>query len=166
MELDSTATEQPAESIHDTLRAALDQPEESVEEPETTEEVEEIEEVAEASEEIEEDPQEEAPEDPEEPKETGLEAPSNWSQEDKELFSSQPKEVQQYLLNRHKAMEGDYTRKMQEIAPLREYEPVHQIFAPYMQQLKQAGTSPAQMIQSWAHTYQNLQSNPAETIRS
>lgn len=48
-----------------------------------------------------------------------LEPPAHWSLDHQELFRRQPEEVQQWMLDRHKDMEGDYTRKQQEIAPLR-----------------------------------------------
>lgn len=98
------------------------------------------------------------------PEENKLEAPQHWPDADKELFSKQPAEVQEYLLNRHKAMEGDYTKKLQDIAPLREYEPIQKMFEPYLPQLKAANITPSQMIQQWATTAQQLQAKPKETL--
>ena len=48
-----------------------------------------------------------------------LTAPEHWPSDDRELFAGQPKEVQQWMLDRIKAQDGDYTKKTQEIAPLR-----------------------------------------------
>jgi hypothetical protein len=45
-----------------------------------------------------------------------LEPPQHWPEEKKQLFRAQSPEAQQFLLERHKAMEGDYTRKTQELA--------------------------------------------------
>ena len=44
------------------------------------------------------------------------EAPAHWSEEDKALFRSQPKDVQDFLLKRNKALESDYGRKTQQLA--------------------------------------------------
>ena len=48
-----------------------------------------------------------------------LEAPVHWPSDDRELFTKQPKEVQQWMTSRIKSQDADYTRKTQEIAPLR-----------------------------------------------
>lgn len=52
---------------------------------------------------------------PETPPET-LEAPQHWAEPDKETFNSLPRESQDFLLRRHKEMEGDYTRGKQGLA--------------------------------------------------
>lgn len=71
-----------------------------------------------------------------------VEAPQHWAAVDKERFAKLPPDGQQFLLDRHKAMEGDYTRRMQEIAPLRKS--VEQ-WQPYLQQL---GATPEQAFQA------------------
>jgi hypothetical protein len=43
-------------------------------------------------------------------------APEHWSKEDREMFGKLDEEAQEFLLRRHKQMEGDYTRKTQEHA--------------------------------------------------
>lgn len=44
------------------------------------------------------------------------EAPEHWSHEDREMFAGLDEGAQEFLLRRHKQMEGDYTRKTQENA--------------------------------------------------
>jgi hypothetical protein len=44
------------------------------------------------------------------------EAPANWPQAAREMFSKQTPEAQSFLLDRHRAMEGDYQRKVQATA--------------------------------------------------
>lgn len=96
-----------------------------------------------------------------------MEAPQHWSDSDKTLFAGQPREVQQFMLDRHKAMEGDYTRKSMEVADFRRtWEPVQDIFAPYEQELRASGTSPGQLVNQWAGTYLALQNDPAGTLRA
>ena len=63
-----------------------------------------VEEPASASEEDSETPQERS------------EAPEHWSQEDRKMFDELDEGAQEFLLRRHKQMEGDYTRKTQENA--------------------------------------------------
>jgi hypothetical protein len=60
------------------------------------------------------------------------EAPQHWAAADKELFAKLPPDGQKFLVERHKAMEGDYTRRMQEIAPLRK---AAEQWTPYLQQM-------------------------------
>jgi hypothetical protein len=83
-----------------------------------------------------------APAEPETPAVPAIEAPQHWAAQDKELFGKLPPDGQKFLLDRHKAMEGDYTRRMQEIAPLRK---AAEQWQPYLQQI---GASPEQAFQA------------------
>lgn len=101
-----------------------------------------------------------------------LSAPENWAEEDRNTFKAltdlgdQGRAAQEFLLNRHKAMEGDYTRKNQERAEaMREYEPIRQLFEPYVDVLASQGLTPAAKIQQWAQIEQSLASNPLETLQ-
>lgn len=67
-----------------------------------------------------------------------VEAPQHWAPQDKELFGKLPPDGQKFLLDRHRAMEGDYTRKMQAIAPL------HKAVEPWSQYLHQIRATPEQ----------------------
>lgn len=88
---------------------------------------------------------------------TDVEPPAHWSQGDKDRFKSAPTEWKQWLLDRHRSMEGDYSRKMNEVTALkREYEPIDKIFKPWSDQMKQAGVSPARLIEGWANVEQRL----------
>jgi hypothetical protein len=71
-----------------------------------------------------------------------VEAPQHWAAADKERFAKLPPDGQQFLLDRHKAMEGDYTRRMQEIAPLRK---TAEQWTPYLAQI---GATPEQAFQA------------------
>lgn len=99
-----------------------------------------------------------------------LQAPENWSQEDRDIFAAlaelddKGKAAQEFLLNRHKAMEGDYTRKMQELSPLKQYQSIDRLFEPYQQVLEQAGQTPADVIANWVGVHENLTKNPIETL--
>lgn len=78
------------------------------------------------------------------------EPPANWSEADKKTFKSLPATAQTFLLDRHKAMEADYTKKTQAVADLkREYEPVDQLFTPHRDVMKQKGFTPSSLITAW-----------------
>lgn len=80
-----------------------------------------------------------------------IEAPARWTEADKAKFAAWPRETQEAVLERHKAMEADYTRKSQDIAEFRKSaEPLVQAVQPYQQYLDQLaptlGMSPPQMV--------------------
>lgn len=88
--------------------------------------------------------------------------PAHWSAADKEAFKGATKDVQEWALRREKEMTADYTRKTQDIANFRRtWDPVHQMFAPHIQQ----GANPASIIQGWAQVAQHLQQNPAQALQ-
>ena len=134
-------SEEPAEET--------EQPTEKVVEDEVVEDVETpVEETGEQEEAGEETPEEK------------LEAPEHWAKEHRDLFNAQSKEVQEFMLERHKAMEGDYTRGKMEIADFkRTWEPVEQLFSQYPQ------LNPAETIQNWAGIAQALETNPQQTLQ-
>ncbi|MDE2470415.1 MAG: hypothetical protein KGL35_17135, partial [Bradyrhizobium sp.] len=85
-------------------------------------------------------------------KDGGRDAPANWSASDKAMFKLQSPDAQDFLLRRHKAMEADYTKKVEAVADLRkEFEPIQQMFAPHLDILKQKGMTPQAVIKAWAN---------------
>lgn len=85
------------------------------------------------------------------------EPPTHWKGEDKEVFKGLPEQAQQFLLRRHGEMEADYTRKTQQHAAfMRDYDPVRQVLAPYETQIRQAGYTPATLIQAWSNVEKGL----------
>jgi hypothetical protein len=93
------------------------------------------------------------------------EAPTHWSQADKDKFKTQPPEVQSFILDRFKAMEGDYTKKTQAIAELKkEYGPVDEMFAPHKEVLRQKGFTPRSLIEAWANVEQKLAGGPDSAV--
>ncbi len=78
------------------------------------------------------------------------EAPAHWSEADKTRFKNAPDDLKSWLLDRHKAMEADYTRKTQEIAEFkREYDPVDKLFTPHREVMKAKGFTPSSLITAW-----------------
>ena len=84
-------------------------------------------------------------------------APANWWPADREMFSALPEPARKFLLERHRAMEADHTRKTQAIAELkREYEPVDQVFAPYRDVMRQRGLTAHGLIEGWVNVERRL----------
>lgn len=78
----------------------------------------------------------------------------SWPDDVKQKFAGLPKEFQEFLLKRHKDMEGDYTRKTQEIAPIRK---ITQSFQPFFENIKNQYNIPAeQAISASLHTLNTL----------
>ena len=100
-----------------------------------------------------------------------IEAPAHWPDEIKGRFGELGKlqggnEWQKWLLDRHKSMEGDYTKKTQAFADFRKnYEPVHSLLEPYLPQLQQAGMGPADLIQRYFEADKRLQENPTDALK-
>lgn len=94
-----------------------------------------------------------------------VEPPAHWSEADKTKFKSVPPDSQAWVMERHRAMEGDYTRKMQAISTFtKEYEPVEQLFKPYERDLAARGQTKAGLINAWAQAELRLNANPVDGI--
>jgi hypothetical protein len=95
----------------------------------------------------------------------GKEPPAHWSQADKDKFKAQPPEAQAFIMDRFKAMEGDYTRKTQATAHLqKEYGKVDEMFAPHREAMRQKGFTPSGLIEAWANVEQKLAGGPDSAI--
>ena len=69
-----------------------------------------------------------------------LEAPEQWNADEREAFNSLPKDAQQIVLTQSQRQEAAFTRKSQELSEQTKFaEAVHQIAAPYEQQLQVQG---------------------------
>lgn len=103
------------------------------------------------------------PEKTEEPKTEDTVAPefqkalTAWKPADQEMFKKLAPDAQQFVMRRYKEMEGDYTKKLQGISRLKtEYEPIDQMFAPYREQMKAKGFSPAGLVEAWSNVEKKL----------
>lgn len=99
-----------------------------------------------------------------------LEAPSRWSSEEKAKFAAWPRDVQEAVLERNRALEADHTRKTQEAAELRRSaEPILNAVRPFEQYLNQLapkiGQTPDKMIgQLLGVEYQLRTGDPYEKV--
>lgn len=102
---------------------------------------------------------------PEDSEESHLEPPEHWSQDHRELFVNQPREVQEFLLDRHKAMEGDYTRKSQELAKYKKLgETLEESFSPYRQDFEMNGLDETGAVKQLLAVHDLLKRNPEEGL--
>lgn len=104
--------------------------------------------------------------------EPALELPGGkWNDEQKQLFSQiggvpeHGRKFQQLFNDVYKSMQGDYTRKTQELAGFRkEYDSWQQMLQPYLPQWQRAGVQPLQGMQQVLGWASYLASNPKPAL--
>lgn len=165
-----TSPEATNESASETVRETLNRvlanqeipQEETAETPQETEEVEEAteeteEEVAET--EVEEKAEEEKP----------LEAitpPQHWPKDFKKDFEKLPVEAQHLLYDRHKELEGDYTKKTQGVAKYRKrQEAFDEILKPHMDDFSRAGMDEVGAVRQLLAAHDYLRKDPKQAIQ-
>lgn len=95
-----------------------------------------------------------------------LEPLEQWSDENKEYFLTLETQAQEFLLGRHKDMEGDYTQKTQELAEERKrYEALNPVLQPYEEIAKQRGVSIAPYMKQGLDIVAALYTNPAAAVK-
>jgi hypothetical protein len=95
-----------------------------------------------------------------------VEAPAHWPSQAREMFAKQPPEVKTWLLDRHKAMETDYIKKTQELAPTRRLqEELDDIFKPYEDEMRKVGTTRAAAIRELVGVHTRMRENPVEGLK-
>jgi hypothetical protein len=124
-------------------------------EPDAEPEPDEVDEEAEEGEEPDEDGEGDADPDlvaSDEADEDKLEPPHHWSEVDKETFNKQTRGAQEYILKRHKEMEGHFTRKNQEMSDIqRQYDAIRDALRPYEQEFASKGLDHAGAVRQLAH---------------
>lgn len=152
-------------------------------ETEPTEEVDEVEEVepeqTEDEEETEEQENEEDSDEDGEPEETDeeeqeeqdeepepIDPPQHWSAADRDRFSKLPVEAQSFVIERHKSMEADYTRKTQEVASIRKRgEALDEVIAPFRQEFQLAGMDDVAAIRQLFSVHDFLKRDPTKAVQ-
>lgn len=99
-----------------------------------------------------------------EPVET-IEAPQHWPLAEREMFSKQPVEVQKYLLDRHKALEADYTKKTQSVAQFqRQWDQINELLAPHREKYSLAGMDDTAAVRQLLQAHAWLEKEPRAAI--
>ena len=94
-----------------------------------------------------------------------IEPPQHWSDEHKETFKGLPPNAQKFLFERHKSMEGDYTRKTTEFANERKrYDALKQVFEPLKDKMTLAGMDEMAAMKQLVAAQTYLDRNPREAI--
>ncbi|MGD9650337.1 MAG: hypothetical protein AB7U41_06085 [Dongiaceae bacterium] len=94
-------------------------------------------------------------------------APKHWSNEDKAIFTALDSQTKEWLLNRHKSMEGDYTRKTQDLSSQRrKYDSLETLLQPLREDLEGLGLDEITGIQHLIAVYQQLKTNPEQTLQN
>jgi len=95
-----------------------------------------------------------------------IEPPEHWSASDKEAFNEQPTGAQEWMLKRHKELEGDYTRKrQQESSQVRLAENVTDALSPFREEFSRAGLDEAGAVRQLASWHTALKNNPKQAIQ-
>lgn len=95
-----------------------------------------------------------------------LDPPARWTKEEKEAFAKLPPEAQTILANRNKALEGSYTKAMQEIAGERQkFAGIEEVVAPFREQWKRIGLDEKTAIKQVLETYNYAYTSPVEFIK-
>ena len=102
------------------------------------------------------------------PGSSSVEAPANWSAQDRTDFSKLTPEGKAFLLRRHSEMEGDYQRRVQGIGAAAQFT---ESLAPIFQEpviaghLQQSGMGPYDAIREWAGMHRRaLHPDPRERV--
>tara|TARA_A100000172_G_scaffold36277_2_gene22009 strand:- start:4305 stop:5342 length:1038 start_codon:yes stop_codon:yes gene_type:complete len=156
-----TADEPNTPTLKETLQAAM-QGEDSLpevpaepmqevqaEEPEQTEEVAEQEQVEEQA-----------------PALEALSAPKHWPKEEQEKFNVLDADTQHLVMDRFKAMEGDYTRKTQAIAKYKKRnEALDEIYGPFRDDFQRAGMDDVAATRQLLAAHKYLREDPQQAIK-
>jgi hypothetical protein len=82
-------------------------------------------------------------------------APKHWAERDKQIFGKLDGRTKQWLLQRHKEMEGNYTKKTMELSEERKrYSEFTSVFTPYREELQRRGLSEVQAAAELLRLYQ------------
>lgn len=91
-----------------------------------------------------------------------MEAPAHWPAAVREMFAKQTPEAKKFLLDRHKAMEADYTKKTQEIAGTKRlHDTIEEGFKPYDNEMRQLGISREQALRELFGWHAQWKADPA-----
>ena len=157
-----TADEPKTPTLKETLQAAM-QGEDKLPEPpaEKMEEVVKEEEQPEETEELaEEKVEQQAPE------LEAISAPKHWPKEEQEIFNAWDANVQHQVMDRYKAMEGDYTKKTQALAKYKKRnESLDEIYGPFRDDFQRAGMDEVAATRQLLAAHKYLREDPQQALK-
>ena len=158
-----TADEPKTPTLKETLEAAV-KGEDVLPEPpaEKMEEVQREEETAEQPEET----TEEQVEEKEAPALEELTAPKHWPKEEQEIFNAWDANVQHQVMDRYKAMEGDYTKKTQALSKYKKRnEALDEIYGPFRDDFQRAGMDEVAATRQLLAAHKYLREDPQQALK-
>jgi len=95
----------------------------------------------------------------------GVEAPAHWSNDFKDSFNALPPEAREVFLQRYKDMEGDYTRKTQEVADIRRRaSALDEVMQPFRDEFARAGLDDIGAVRQLLGAHKFLRESPGQAI--
>jgi len=95
-----------------------------------------------------------------------LEAPKHWPDDKKALFAKQPRETQEYLLERMSSIDSEFTKRNEELAPVKQMrEQMEGVLGPYRHLYQQDGLDDVGAIKNLVESYNYLRNNPTEALK-
>lgn len=95
----------------------------------------------------------------------GVEAPAHWSNDFKDSFNALPPEAREVFLQRYKDMEGDYTRKTQEVADIRRRaSALDEVMQPFRDEFARAGLDDIGAVRQLLGAHKFLRESPRQAI--
>ena len=95
-----------------------------------------------------------------------LTAPKHWPKDEQEVFNSWDANVQHQVMDRYKAMEGDYTKKTQEIAKYRKRnEALDEIYGPFRDDFQRAGMDDVAATRQLLAAHKYLREDPQQALK-
>ena len=158
-----TADEPKTPTLKETLQAAM-QGEDTLPEPpaEKMEEVQKEEEQPKETEEVAEQEQVEK----QAPELEAISAPKHWPNEEQEIFNAWDANVQHQVMDRYKAMEGDYTKKTQPLAKNKKRnESLDEIYGPFRDDFQRAGMDEVAATRQLLAAHKYLREDPQQALK-
>ena len=155
-----TADEPKTPTLKETLQAAM-QGEDTLPEPPA----EKMEEVVKEEEQPEETAEEEKVEE-QAPELEAISAPKHWPKEEQEIFNAWDANVQHQVMDRYKAMEGDYTKKTQALAKYKKRnESLDEIYGPFRDDFQRAGMDEVAATRQLLAAHKYLREDPQQALK-
>jgi len=154
-----TADEPKTPTLKETLQAAM-QGEDKLPEP-PAEKMEEV-----VKEEEQPEQTEESVEEEQAPALEAISAPKHWPKEEQEIFNAWDANVQHQVMDRYKAMEGDYTKKTQALAKYKKRnESLDEIYGPFRDDFQRAGMDEVAATRQLLAAHDYLRTQPQQALK-
>ena len=154
-----TADEPNTPTLKETLQAAMQGEDKLPEAP-----AEKMEEVVKEEEQPEQT--EESVEEEQAPELEAISAPKHWPKEEQEIFNAWDANVQHQVMDRYKAMEGDYTKKTQALAKYKKRnESLDEIYGPFRDDFQRAGMDEVAATRQLLAAHKYLREDPQQALK-